>query len=405
MPITITFTNEDINEYNSFEEIINCNLVSKINCSNNQLTALPENMNFPNLQEFYCYKNQLTALPENMNFPNLQLFNCCNNNLTALPDNMNFPNLQLFNFTNNKLTLLPDNMNFPNLQIFDFYNNKLTALPDIMNFPNLQTLNCNNNKLTSLPDNMNFPNLLTFYCSNNQLTLLPVCILNFRNLQVFSYHNNEIELSLQMARFIDRIGTYSNKKLNVYNDTQNVHNSTIQLCVRDSINRITTRTDLKKYNIDELHTIILWLKSNNLITEISTQLLFEYVADTTVHSLLLLTFSEVLWFIIQTILTDFSDIIQKEIFKVLNQEIKDADCRCFTGRMNRIINCLNGFSHLVNINIKDGEQISNIIILVKNKLELTNSYTVEQHKIEVEKELLERNYDIETIKTWLEYIE
>ena len=47
----------------------------------------------------------------------------------------------------------------------------------------------------------------------------------------------------------------------------------------------------------------------------------------------------------------------------------------------------------------------NIIILVKNKLELTDSYTVEQHKIEVEKELLERNYDIETIKTWLEYID
>ena len=46
----------------------------------------------------------------------------------------------------------------------------------------------------------------------------------------------------------------------------------------------------------------------------------------------------------------------------------------------------------------------NIIILVKTKLKLTNSYTVENHKIEVEKELLERNYDIETIKTWLEYI-
>ena len=41
----------------------------------------------------------------------------------------------------------------------------------------------------------------------------------------------------------------------------------------------------------------------------------------------------------------------------------------------------------------------NIIILVKNKLELTGIYTIEQHKIEVEKELLERNYDIETIKT------
>ena len=63
------------------------------------------------------------------------------------------------------------------------------------------------------------------------------------------------------------------------------------------------------------------------------------------------------------------------------------------------------FSPLVVININDGEQIGNIIILVKNKLELTGTYTVGQHKLEVEKELLERNYDIETIKTWLDYIE
>ena len=445
-------------------------------CYHNQLTSLPDNMNYPNLKDFECYGNNLTALPDNMNFPNLQIFDCQRNQLTLLPDNMDFPNLQEFHCSNNKLTSLPafgTNMNLPNLQVFDCGYNQLISLPDIMNlpnlqefdcgynqlislpdnmnfpnlyefrchcneltslpnnmnlpnlqrlycgsnnltalpafgtnmnFPNLQEFYCDSNELTSLPDNMNFPNLRNFSCSDNQLTSLPLCILNFRNLRSFSYDNNRIELSLQMARFIDRMKTSTNK-LNVYNDTQNAHNSTIQLCVRDSINRITTRTDLKKYDIDQLHTLILWLQTNNLLTEISTQLLFEYVADMTVHSLLLLTFSEVLWFIIQTILTDFSDIIQEEIFKVLNQEILDADCKCFTGRMNRIINCLNGFSPLVNINIKDGEQIGNIIILVKNKLELSDLYTVEKHKTEVEKELLERNYDIETIKTWLEYID
>ena len=49
MPIKVTYTNQDINEYDSFEEIPNCNLVSKINCSSNKLTSLPAfdtNMNF-----------------------------------------------------------------------------------------------------------------------------------------------------------------------------------------------------------------------------------------------------------------------------------------------------------------------------------------------------------------------
>jgi len=69
-----------------------------------------------------------------------------------------------------------------------------------------------------------------------------------------------------------------------------------------------------------------------------------------------------LWFIIQTIITDFQIKEQVEIFKILNQEILDTNCRCFTGRMNHVINCLNGFSPLVVINIKDGEQIGNIIL-------------------------------------------
>jgi len=427
MPITVTYINQDINEYEiTIDKISNNNLVCIIDFSFNDLTSLPAigmNMNFPNLQHFDCSNNQLRFIP-NMNFPKLQIFSCNNNKLKSLPDTINLPNLKEFNCYMNQLRFIPDNMDFPNLQIFRCYSNSLTSLPDNMNFPNLQEFSCHynqlrfipdnmnfpnlrqfkcyNNQLTSLPDNMNFPNLQKLYCQNNFITSLPVCIINFRNLHLFTYNNNRIEMSLQIARFIHRIKTSSTNKLNVYNDTQNAHNSTIQLSVRDSINRITTRTDLKKYDIDKLHSLII---ENSILTETSKSLLFEYVADTTVHSLLLLTFSEVLWFIIQTILTDFSDIIQVEIFKILNQEIKDADCKCFTGRMNRIINCLNGFSPLVSINIKDGEQIGNIIILVKNKLELMGIYTIEKHKIDVEKELLERNYDIETIKTWLEYID
>lgn len=86
MPITITYTNQDNDEeYNSFEEIsqiVNLNIVSNIDCSENELTSLPAfgiNMNFPNLQIFNCYDNRLTLLPDNMNFPNLQIFYCADN--------------------------------------------------------------------------------------------------------------------------------------------------------------------------------------------------------------------------------------------------------------------------------------------------------------------------------------
>jgi Leucine-rich repeat (LRR) protein len=102
--------------------------------------------------------------------------------------------------------------------IIDFSFNDLTSLPAFganMNFPNLCEFNCSSNQLTSLSafgKNMYFPNLQRFDCSDNKLTSLPLCILNFKNLLVFTYNNNEIELSLQIAQFIDRIKKKKNKK-------------------------------------------------------------------------------------------------------------------------------------------------------------------------------------------------
>jgi Leucine-rich repeat (LRR) protein len=126
MTITITYINNDIKKYDLFEEIENHNLVLIIDCSNNMLTGLPANMNFPNLQEFNCSNNQLTGLPANMNFPNLQEFCCSRNQLTGLPANMNFPNLQKFSCSNNMLKLLPTCiLNFKNLHQIKYQNNMI----------------------------------------------------------------------------------------------------------------------------------------------------------------------------------------------------------------------------------------------------------------------------------------
>ena len=42
-----------------------------------------------------------------------------------------------------------------------------------------------------------------------------------------------------------------------------------------------------------------------------------------------------------------------------------TECKCFTGRISRLVNCLNGFTDLVNINIEDNQQIGNIIVIIK----------------------------------------
>ena len=80
----------------------------------------------------------------------------------------------------------------------------------------------------------------------------------------------------------------------------------------------------------------------------------------------------------------------------MDSELKDSNCKRFTGRLSRLVNCLNGFDE----NISDNEQISNIILLIKDK------YTdILQIKEEVRNELIERGYSTKVINTWVDYIE
>lgn len=178
--------------------------------------------------------------------------------------------------------------------------------------------------------------------------------------------------------------------MKVYNDSQNVHGSGIQSSIKDSINRLTMRKDIKAFNQDELSKIILENESIKCKEQ-----LFEYITDTSIHTTMLLNFSEILWFVLWTIKLDFNDDEQQEIYQVLNTEIKDSECKCFTGRISRLVNCLNGFSPLVSVQINNSEQIANIIQITKEKLGL--NYNLNDHKELVKKELLERDYVMETI--------
>ncbi len=88
----------------------------------------------------------------------------------------------------------------------------------------------------------------------------------------------------------------------------------------------------------------------------------------------------------------------------MNIEMNDALCKCFTGRISRLVNCLNGFNTNIKINISDNEQIGNIIILIKNKLIEENRYNLKIHKQLVIENLLDKQYDMTTINEWLEYL-
>ncbi|MEK6646878.1 MAG: hypothetical protein AABY84_09430, partial [Candidatus Firestonebacteria bacterium] len=94
---------------------------------------------------------------------------------------------------------------------------------------------------------------------------------------------------------------------------------------------------------------------------------------------------------------------RNEIKKILNNEIRDSINMCFTGRISRLINSLNGFDKDVIITISDTEQISQIILLIRDQL--GSKYTIETHRELVKKELEERHFDSHVINEWINNIE
>jgi hypothetical protein len=92
--------------------------------------------------------------------------------------------------------------------------------------------------------------------------------------------------------------------------------------------------------------------------------------------------------------------------------MQDAECKCFTGRMSRLVNCLNGFDDRIKIHISDNEQIGNIIAIERNRLALSDSdmgineaELVSLLKTNVALALKERAYSDAVIQEWVEYIE
>jgi len=227
---------------------------------------------------------------------------------------------------------------------------------------------------------------------DNQITELPLYLLELRELNYFEYFINPIEhISIPVQRWLDRhnrgvIG--GNNK--VYSDGQNIHNSNIQRSFRSSLGKL-----LKDKNILSLDECKQHVIECGELEEQTKRELLNYCDDKTEHSVYLVTFEEVFQYVISRIVKHQ---YANEMLKILNGEIKDTICKCFTGRMTRLVNVLNGFYDDINIQIGSNEQISNIIVMLQEKYE--GDELVEN----VRKEMKEREYDEEVIEEWLTFI-
>ena len=222
---------------------------------------------------------------------------------------------------------------------------------------------------------------------------MPVEIGQLTQLTKLHLSDNMIENLLNpiIQRVIQRIENRPNGST-IYTDRQNDHSSSIQQSIKDSIYRL-----MNSYIVDYPLTYLDWSVLNQKTKEIIT----EYMDCNDIHSMLNIAFKEL--FIAVVIEMDkLSPDLQVEIQKRLNEEMQDSECKCFTGRISRLVNCLSGYSDKVKIQITENEEINNIISVIMNKRELK---TIEMLKKEVNLALTERGYADEKIAEWLEYVD
>ena len=354
--------------------------ITELNLGDNQITKienLPENLQHLNLEN-----NRITKIE---NLPSsLQTLWLGNNQITKIE---NLPeNLQVLYLFKNQITKIK---NIPNsLRILYLFNNQITK---IENLPiNLQSLYLEHNQITEIE---NLPNsLVTLHLWKNRITELPLLLLELRHLNDLICHNNPLEnIHPLVQRWLDRLNRRVNDNNKVYSDGQNIHNSTIQKSFRNSLGNL-----LKDENFLSLEECKKYVIECSELEEQTKRELLNYCDGVTEHSVYLVKFDEVFKYVISRIV-GHSD--STEIFKILNEEIKDTICKCFTGRMTRLVNVLNGFYDDITIHIGSNEQISNIIIMLQEKYE--GDELVEQ----VRKAMKEREYDNETIEEWLTFVE
>ena len=407
----LNLSNNLISEIKGLDNLINLQI---LDLYNNQITEIKGLENLINLKELYLQDNKIKEIKGLDELVNLQKLDLSYNKITEIKGIDKLINLQILDLSYNQITKIKGLNNLINLQILDLSNNQITEIKGIDNLVNLQQLylgvnqiieikaidnlvklqkiSLNINKITEIKGINNLVNLQQLNLWNNQITELSISLCNLRNIIDFHYSSNPIEyIPLPVQRWLDRLNNRITSNNMVYNDTQNIHNHNIQNSFRNSLNNI-----FKDKQLLDLTVIKQQILENNILTEQTKREILNYCDDSIEHTSYLITYSDLLIYVWSRIIVSANADV---ILSVLNQEISDGLCMCFTGRLTRLLNTLVGFYSDIELQISDSEQITNIIMVLKNKFP-----SGEELRDAVKKELYERQYSESIINEWIDYI-
>lgn len=283
-----------------------------------------------------------------------------------------------------------DSITSPHLTWLSVDHNKLTTFP-FEKYPRLQTLYVQSNKLTTIDNITCCPRLKTINLKYNRIAdFSPICLMP--SITKLRYKGNTFRTQdPRTTRVLQRFKKVKVRATNsIYADNQNVHNSSIQRSVQRSV------VNLLKDPVIEFNpsSVI----ESDLSAEIKS-IIIEYCNDDMVHSIHGLTYSELFAYVWARIQKHES---KTELCRILADQIRDSECKCFTGRFNRTLSVLVGFCDDISINISDSARISAIVIAVGSTI---NPYSPAIHRELMTQALTAAGYETEEFRPWIDAIE
>lgn len=370
------------NKINKIQNLTNN--IKILSLSHNKIRKI-NNLN-NGIEELYLDSNQIQKI-NNLTI-NLEILNLSFNQINKIENlSDNIVNLNLNHNLISKIENLTNNIT----QLYLSYNfiNKIEKLSHNITYLNLSHNNISKIEYNSLP-----PKLVHFDISHNKINEIPIYLLELKYLKFFKYNNNPIyKISIHVQRWLNTLNRINNNK--IYTDKENIHTHNIQQSFRNSLYNIINNN---KYNSLELVDIKNQINECTILDNNSKRLINLYCNDKTIHSVYFITFADLFSYVWNRIINSEH---KEQLLIILNDEINNCENLCFMGRMVRLVNTLVGFYSDIEIQISDSEQIANIIISIKDK------YILEDNKLiknKIYQELLDRNYDINVINEWLEYI-
>lgn len=337
-----------------------------INKSNQSLTQVPRDVLTSYAQQLDLSNNQITEIPRRIDtLWSLQILNLSNNNLTILPKEIgNLINLHTLDLSSNNLTCIPDEIcDLTNLQTIYLFSNNLTNIPwKVNNLISLKDMYISDNMLQELPREIGeLKSLQILDISFNKLVTLPKEMINLKNLHTLNLiYNNLIKLpsfigdlkltSLECNCILppNIINMFNKNFNNMYVESLSVHGHSIQDCTKESIFYILDFQPADK------NIMINEIINDNILTNATKELLFEFCKKNLVHSILNITFEDLLQHVWPLILSHWNSF---NIKHTLNERMKDPMCLCLTCGINNLVSCLCGFYDNIKVELENWDLI------------------------------------------------